>query len=195
MSKIEVPEYIQGIIFDCDGTLVDSMPSHMKGWEQVIKASGGTWDYEFFFSKRGAPEERLVQLFNEHFDMTLDPREIVRMKHEFFRSYTAVELRPIPEVVEVVERFRGKIPMAVASGGVREIVDLELKALGIEDCFKAILTADDHFKPKPAPDIFLEAARRLGVAPVHCQVFEDGDFGLEAARSAGMLATDIRLFI
>ena len=124
---------------------------------------------------------------------TLDPQETVRSKHEFFRSY-AVGLKPIPEVIDVVESFRGKLPMAVASGGVREIVNLELEAMGIKELFKAILTADDHIKPKPAPDIFLEAARRLGVEPAYCQVFEDGDLGLEAARSAGMLATDIRLF-
>ncbi len=194
MRKIEVPEYIQGLIFDCDGTLVDSMPAHMKGWEHVIKANGGAWDFEFFFSKKGSPEERIVQLYNEHSGMALNPLEIVRMKHEFFRSNSALGLKPIPEVVEVVEIYRGKIPMAVASGGVREIVDFELEALGIKDFFAAVLTADDPIKPKPAPDIFLESARRLGIAPAYCQVFEDGDFGLEAARSAGMLATDIRLF-
>jgi HAD superfamily hydrolase (TIGR01509 family) len=195
MKRIEVPEHIRGLIFDCDGTLIDSMPLHMKGWEQVIKASGGAWDYEFFYSKRGTPEERIVQLYNEHSGMKLNPREIVRMKHEYFRSFSAVELKPIPQVIEVVDRYRGKLPMAVASGGVREIVNLELEALGIKDCFTAVLTADDHINPKPAPDIFLESARRIGVEPKYCQVFEDGDFGLEAAQSAGMLPTDIRLFI
>jgi HAD superfamily hydrolase (TIGR01509 family) len=82
--------------------------------------------------------------------------------------------------------------MAVASGGVRENVDLELEALQIRDVFQAIVTADDDVRPKPSPDIFLEAARRIGVAPEFCQVFEDGDLGLEAARIAGMLPTDVR---
>jgi HAD superfamily hydrolase (TIGR01509 family) len=194
MSEIETPEYIRGLIFDCDGTLVDSMPMHMKGWEHVITMQGGAWDFEFFFSRKGTPEERLVVLYNEHFGATLNPQETVISKHKFCKNYT-VELKPIPEVVDVVERFRGKMPMAVASGGVWEIVSLELEAIGIKDSFKAILTADDHLQPKPAPDIFLEAARRLEIAPAHCQVFEDGDLGLEAARLAGMLATDIRLFV
>jgi HAD superfamily hydrolase (TIGR01509 family) len=82
--------------------------------------------------------------------------------------------------------------MAIASGGVRENVDLELDALNIKNFFQAVVTADDDVRPKPAPDIFLEAARRIGVAPEHCQVFEDGDLGLEAASIAGMLPTDVR---
>jgi HAD superfamily hydrolase (TIGR01509 family) len=194
MSRIETPEYIRGLIFDCDGTLVDSMPLHMRGWEHVITKQGGIWDFDFFFSRKGTPEERLVDLYNLHFGVMLNPQETVRSKHEFFKNFT-VELKPIPEVIDVVERFSGKMPMAVASGGVMEIVSLELEALGIKDSFKVILTADDHIKPKPAPDIFLEAARRLGIEPANCQVFEDGDLGLEAARLAGMLATDIRLFV
>jgi HAD superfamily hydrolase (TIGR01509 family) len=192
MRKIEVPEYIKGLIFDCDGTLIDSMPLHMKAWERVITERGGVWDYQFFFSKKGTPEERLVDLYNRHCGKDLDPAETVRAKHEFFRTFTS-ELKPIPHVLEIVDRCRGKLPMAVASGGVREIVNLELDALKIRDLFEAVLTADDRIKPKPAPDIFLEAARRLGIEPACCQVFEDGDLGLEAARVAGMLPTDVRL--
>jgi HAD superfamily hydrolase (TIGR01509 family) len=193
MNKIEVPEYIKGLIFDCDGTLVDSMPLHMKAWEYVIRAGGGAWDFDFFFSKKGTSEERLVSLYNEHFGTTLNPQDTVRIKHEFFRSH-ANGLKPIQHVIDVVDCCRGRLPMAVASGGVRAIVDFELNALGIKELFKTILTADDNIKNKPAPDIFWESARRLGVEPERCQVFEDGDLGLEAARIAGMLPTDIRLF-
>jgi HAD superfamily hydrolase (TIGR01509 family) len=192
MRKIEVPEYVKGLIFDCDGTLVDSMSLHMKSWEHVITERGGVWDFHFFFSKKGTPEERLVDMYNEHFGKDLDPQGTVRAKHEFFRSF-AGDLKPIPHVLEVVEKCRGNLPMAVASGGVREIVNLELDVLKIRDLFKTILTADDNIKPKPAPDIFLEAANRLGVEASFCQVFEDGDLGLDAARIAGMLPTDVRL--
>ena len=191
MRLIEVPSYVKGLIFDCDGTLVDSMPLHMKAWEHVITANGGPWDYDFFFSKKGMPEEEIVQLYNAHYSTAFDPVLIVEDKHRFFRSQ-ASEFQPIPHVADVVLKYRGVLPMAVASGGVRENVDLELESLRIQDCFSVILTADDSIKPKPAPDIFLEAAKRLGVAPELCQVFEDGDLGLEAARKAGMLATDVR---
>jgi HAD superfamily hydrolase (TIGR01509 family) len=82
--------------------------------------------------------------------------------------------------------------MAVASGGTRKNVTLELEAIQLKDFFEVILSADDDIRPKPAPDIFLEAARRLGVEPRYCQVFEDGDLGLEAAKAADMLPTDVR---
>ena len=191
MSRIEVPDFVKGLIFDCDGTLVDSMPLHMKAWEHVITSNGGQWDSEFFHSKKGMPEAKIVALYNSEFALALDPVDIVSTKHKYFRAH-ASEFKPIPHVVDVVLRYRDILPMAVVSGGIREIVELELEALQIIGCFKAILTADDGIKPKPAPDIFLEAARRLGIPPEHCQVFEDGDLGLTGARQAGMLATDIR---
>ena len=102
------------------------------------------------------------------------------------------ELKPIPHVVEIACKHQGVLPMAVASGGTRRTVDLELETLQIKDLFGVILTADDDIRPKLAPDIFLEAARKMKVPPEYCQVFEDGDLGLEGARIAGMLATDIR---
>ncbi len=192
MRPIEVPQFIKGLIFDCDGTLVDSMPSHMKAWEHAITAQGGQWDFQFFYSKKGMPEQAIVLLYNERFATDFNPVNTVKAKHEFFRTHVS-GFEPIPHVVEVARKYRGMLPMAVASGGVRENVDLELDALGIRRFFKAILTADDGITPKPAPDIFFEAAKRLGIAPEYCQVFEDGDLGLEAARRAGMLATDVRL--
>jgi HAD superfamily hydrolase (TIGR01509 family) len=194
MRRIEVPEYIRGLIFDCDGTLVDSMPLHMTAWEHTIRSKNGKWEPEFFVAKKGMPERKIVELYNRRYGTAYDPAETVEAKHAFFRA-RAAELKPIPHVVDVVTRYRDVLPMAIASGGTRENVKLELRVLGIEDCFKAIVTADDgHVPPKPSPGIFLEAARRIGVAPELCQVFEDGDLGLEAARAAGMLPTDIRLY-
>jgi HAD superfamily hydrolase (TIGR01509 family) len=191
MGKIVVPQHIKGLIFDCDGTLVDSMPLHMRAWEHVITHQGGAWDYEFFFSRKGKPEEDIVVEYNREFERSFDPVGTVKTKHEYFYSRLE-ELKPISHVVEIARKHRGVLPMAVASGGTRRTVDLELETLQIKDLFGVVLTADDDVRPKPAPDIFLEAARRMQVAPEHCQVFEDGDLGLEAARSAGMLATDIR---
>ncbi len=148
---------------------------------------------DFFNAKKGMPEAKIVALYNAEFERALDPEEIVRVKHEYFRTH-ASEFKPIVPVVDVARRYRGILPMAVVSGGVREIVELELGALHIRAYFEVVLTADDAITPKPAPDLFLEAAKRIGIAPDLCQAFEDGDLGLEAARLAGMLATDIRLF-
>jgi HAD superfamily hydrolase (TIGR01509 family) len=193
MTNIEVPGYIKGLIFDCDGTLVDSMPLHWEAWRKAIEMKGGAWDPDFFSFTKGMPEKSIVSLYNKQFGRNLDPVDTVRIKHGFFRSQSG-RLKPIVPVLEVVERYRNTLPMAVASGGVRENVILELETLGIRECFRVILTADDDVRPKPSPDIFLEAAKGLGVSPEHCQVFEDGDLGLQAAHSAGMLATDIRKY-
>ena len=145
----------------------------------------------FLFLEKGTPEKNIVDLFNVRFARSLDPAETVRCKHEYFWA-NARELRSIPHVVEIVRKHHGVLPMAVASGGTRKNVTLQLEVLQLEDYFGVILSADDDIAPKPAPDIFLEAARRLGVEPKYCQVFEDGDLGLEAARAAGMLPTDVR---
>jgi beta-phosphoglucomutase-like phosphatase (HAD superfamily) len=167
------------------------MPLHMRAWEHAMTSVREEWRYEFFFSKKGMPEEVILALYNRQYGTAFDPAEIVRIKHEFFRAH-ASEFGPIPHVVELVWKYGGVLPMAVASGGTREIVDLELRALGIHECFQAVVTADDGVEPKPSPEIFLEAAKRIGVPPQFCQVFEDGDLGLEAALKAGMLPTDIR---
>ncbi|MCZ7670509.1 MAG: HAD-IA family hydrolase [Chloroflexi bacterium] len=102
---------------------------------------------------------------------------------------------PITAVVELVYRYHGKLPLAVASSGRRQDVETSLRAIGLLSYFDAILTADDAIQPKPAPDIFLAAAARLGVAPEACEVFEDADMGLMGAREAGMVATDVRPYL
>lgn len=191
---IPVPDDIKGLIFDCDGTLVDSMPLHMKAWEEAVHLFGANFDPEFFFSKKGMRSKDIVAQFSLQSGKPLNGADVVRLKDNFFLQHIA-DVMPLPIVVDVVRRYHKILPMAVASGGGREIVERELQVTGIVNFFDVILTADDPFKPKPFPDLFLEAARRIGVQPSLCQVFEDGDLGLQAAENAGMLATDIRLFM
>jgi HAD superfamily hydrolase (TIGR01509 family) len=97
--------------------------------------------------------------------------------------------------VDVANKYNGILPMAICSGSMRESVNISIQAIGLAGVFKVILTSDDQFKPKPAPDMFLEAAKRLNINPRYCQVFEDGDLGIQAAKNAGMVATDIRKYI
>jgi len=192
MKTIEVPDYIKGLIFDCDGTLVDSMPLHMKAWEHAITQAGGEWNYDFVDSKKGMPGKDILALYNKHFNAHLDMEHTARLKHEYFHKHFE-EMKPIDAVVDIVHRYESKLPMAIASGGSRENVLLSLKLIGIRQYFEVVITADDKdVQPKPSPEIFLEAARRINIAPQFCQVFEDGEMGLEAARKVGMLATDIR---
>lgn len=189
--SIHVPDYIRGLIFDCDGTLIDSMPLHMKAWEHTITNSGAVWDVGFFDSKKGMKGKDIIALYNEQFGASLDPVKTNHEKQEYFRMHRK-DSKPIHSVVDVVFRFKNVLPMAVASGSSRDNVLVQLESIGIKNYFKVILTADDDITPKPSPDIFLEAAKRIGVPPNLCQVFEDGDLGLEAARKAGMLATEVR---
>jgi len=191
---IPVPEHIRGLIFDCDGTLVDSMSLHMKAWEMAVRLFGAKFDPEFFFSKKGMRDTDIVAKFNLHFGKLFNSVDVVRAKDNYFLQHVD-GVMPLHLVVDFVRRYHKVLPMAVASGGSREIVERELQVIGIVNFFDVILTADDPFKPKPFPDIFLEAARKIGVQPSLCQVFEDGDLGLQAAENAGMLATDIRRFM
>jgi beta-phosphoglucomutase-like phosphatase (HAD superfamily) len=194
MKTIEVPNYIRGLIFDCDGTLVDSMPLHMKAWEYAITQAGWPWDYDFFFSKKGMEGKDILDEYGSHIGVPLDKEKICNVKQEYFmRHFT--EVQPLEPVVSLALRYAGVLPMAVASGGRLSNVQLELDSAGIGNIFAALVTADDDVLPKPSPEIFLEAARRLNIPPPLCQVFEDGDMGLRAAREAGMLGTDIRPFL
>jgi len=192
MTEIFIPGHIKGLIFDCDGTLVDSMPVHMMAWEHSVKLQGGVWDFQYFFSKKGMPDKEIIESYNADFGASLDLPRTMHCKDEYFRSRRD-QLKPVRPVVEIAHRYKNLLPMAVASGSTKANVDFQLETLGIKNYFNVILTADDGIAPKPSPDIFLKAASRLGIAPGLCQVFEDGELGLEAAHRAGMHATDVRL--
>jgi HAD superfamily hydrolase (TIGR01509 family) len=193
-GQVSIPERIKGLIFDCDGTLVDSMILHRNAWADALEAHGGKYDEEFFFSTRGMKESDIVEDYNSRFGTALNVQGVVTAKHRLFMSHIH-EVQPIRIVTAIAEQHHGKLPMAVVSGSVREIVMKELHVIGIDHLFQYILTGDDPFPQKPAPDLFLEAARLIGVPPTECQVFEDGDLGLLGAERAGMLATDIRPFL
>ena len=193
-DKINIPPETKGLIFDCDGTLVDSMPMHMHAWQQAFQLSANDYDHDLLYSLKGMKETDVIITYNQHHGTNLDPEEMVRIKHRFL-SKDIPNVKPIDIVVDIAKTYYRKMPLAVVSGSPKKIVHPELEAIGILDLFETILTADDPFKPKPAADIFLEAAVRIGIEPKYCQVFEDGDPGLESARNAGMLATDIRQYL
>ena len=194
MDKIQLPPNIRGLIFDCDGTLVDSMPLHMEAWKAAFREYNAYYNEEFLFSLKGMKEIEIIDLYNKKFETTLKPQQMVDAKHKYFIE-NINSVKPIKQIVQIAEQHYEKLPLAVVSGSVNKIVTLELRALGIINLFKVILTADDPYKPKPSPDIFLAAASILNLAPELCLVFEDGDAGLEAASTAGMETVDVRKFI
>ena len=121
----------------------------------------------------------------------------IAIAHEKEETYltTLSQIEPIHAVVEIAKAHHGKIPMAVASGGTKKIIILVLERLNIRYLFDAIVTSEMVKNQKPAPDIFLEAARRIGVEPKFCRAYEDTDLGMAAIRSAGMEAVDVRELI
>jgi HAD superfamily hydrolase (TIGR01509 family) len=184
----------QGLIFDCDGTLADTMPLHMEAWCETFADYGEECPYEFINRLKGTPAEKMVAKFNQKFNRNINPVKFAREKNR--RSHHKLrQAKPIDPVINIVRNYHGKLPMAVASGGTRRNVLLTLEVIGLRDCFVTVITSDDQLKSKPAPDIFLEAARQMKVEPHYCQVFEDGPVGLQAARAAGMIATDVRMYI
>ena len=185
---------IKALIFDCDGTLVDSMPLHMTAWAKAFGEFGEYFDKEFLYSLKGMKETEIIDLYISKYGSSVDNKKIVLAKHNYFIEHID-SLKPIKPIVEIAESYYKTIPLSVVSGSVRNIVHAELNVLKIYQLFDFILTADDPYKPKPSPDVFLAAANLMNVKPEYCLVFEDGDPGLEAASKAGMKMIDIRNYI
>lgn len=182
---------IQALIFDCDGTLADTMPAHYQAWLEVLRPHGIDFPEDRFYAMGGMPTDKIVVELCGEAGKSLDVNALVRQKALAFQHKIG-EVRPIEKVVDVARAHRGKVPMAVASGGQRRMVEKTLAQIGVLDWFPVLVTAEDTHHHKPEPDVFLEAARRLGVAPAACTVYEDTDLGLEAARRAGMRWVDVR---
>lgn len=176
-------------IFDCDGTLADSMPLYHRAWRAALSAHGATFDFhwDLFMSRAGMSTALTVEGLNREFGTSLDAASVELRQHG---EYTKIvhEVRPIQAVVEVARRHAGILPMSVASGGTRELVERTLELIGVRDLFSNVVVAADVRRGKPEPDIFLLAAELMRVPPERCLVFEDGTPGLVAAKRAGMQA-------
>ena len=182
---------MSALIFDCDGTLADTMPAHYRAWVEILRPHGFAFPEDRFYAMGGMPTGKIVEKLFFELGKIPDVAAMVRQKEAAFMEMLG-EIRPIEKVVEVARRGRGVTPMAVASGGHRHMVELTLRQIGILDWFPVIVAAEDTTRHKPEPDVFLEAARRLGVEPAECTVYEDTDLGVEAARRAVMSWVDVR---
>ena len=184
----------QGLIFDCDGTLADTMPLHWHAWQIVTQRHNLHFPEDRFYAFGGVPSRDILKLLAEEQGRSLDHVAIADEKEETYLPLIA-QAEPIHAVVEIAKANQGKIPMAVASGGTQKIIGLVLDHLKIRHLFDAVVTSEMVKNQKPAPDIFLEAARRIGVEPKFCRGYEDTDLGLTAIRAAGMEAVDVRELI
>jgi beta-phosphoglucomutase-like phosphatase (HAD superfamily) len=181
----------RGIIFDCDGTLADTMPLHWRAWQVISRRHGFALNEERFYSLGGVPSRDILKLLSAEQGVALDPLAVAREKEAEYLPLIA-QVEPINTVVGAAREHYGRIPLAVASGGTRRVIEQVLEHLGIRHLFQAVVTSEDIVNQKPAPDIFLEAARRIGVPPQFCRAYEDTDLGMKAIRAAGMEAVDVR---
>ena len=182
---------IKGLIFDCDGTLADTMPLHWRAWQIAVAKYKLHFPEDRFYSLGGVPSRDIFKMLAEEQGVPLDHVAAGHEKEEAYLPHLS-RVEPVHAVVEIAKANFGKLPMAVASGGTQKIIVQVLEQLKIRDLFKAVVTSEMVTRQKPAPDIFLEAARRIGVEPKFCRAYEDTDLGLQAIRSAGMEAVDVR---
>ena len=186
MRTLKLPEGTFGAyLFDCDGTIVDSMPLHYVAWKSILAEWNCEYEEEVFYASGGMPVKEIIASLNAKYGLKMPVDEVHHRKEA--RYYELLpKLEAVPEVLEHIELSHGKIPFAVVSGSTRESVVKSLEVLGLLDRFDTMVCAGDYKKSKPDPEPFLMAAERLGVAPEKCLVFEDTELGVEAAKSAGM---------
>lgn len=189
--KLKLPEgTFRAYLFDCDGTIADSMPLHYNAWKAVLAEWNCVFDEELFYSWGGKPVRKIIADLNKIHGLEMPIGDVAARKEGLYLEQTP-QLKAIPEVLEYIEVEHGRIPFAVVSGSTRDSVVGSLSALGLLDKFDTIVAAEDYKRSKPAPDGYLLAAERLGVAPADCLVFEDTEMGIEAATAAGMASVKV----
>lgn len=194
MTVLDIPEGdFAGYIFDCDGTLVDTMPLHFRAWERALQRAGlrGDLSEDLFYSMGGMPTRRVARAFADHYGLSIDVDQVFHEKEDLFLE-TLGEAKLIEPVVDFARRLHGRAPMSVASGGPRPVVKRTLELMGLDALFPVVVTPEDVTHGKPSPEMFLLAASRMGVPPGECLVFEDAKPGFEAAVAAGMKYVEVK---
>jgi HAD superfamily hydrolase (TIGR01509 family) len=180
----------EAYLFDCDGTIADSMPLHYLAWNKALSSWDCDFPEELFYAWGGMPVAEIIATLNEKQGLKMPAEQVARMKEDHFFELLP-QLQAVPEVLEHILVSHGRIPFAVVSGSTNESVTASLTTLGILDRFDTLVCAGDYTKGKPDPEPFLLAAERLGIAPDRCLVFEDTQMGIDAATAAGMSSVKV----
>ena len=196
-SGIIVPDDRKGLLFDLDGTIVNNMPLHREAWVQLGQEYGVPITGQMIDEIAGIPTFQVIELFNQQFGWGIEPHAFTKKKQERYRDLKAAagKTEVIQPIMDIIEYYRGKIPMTVGTGSSRDNALLALNDVGILDYFEIVVTADDVTNPKPHPEPFLKGAAHIGVAPQDCLVFEDGEMGMKSAIDGGIPYIDIRPFV
>lgn len=180
----------EGLVFDLDGTLADTMPAHFNAWSTTLGRYGINFPEDRFYALGGVPALNILEMLAEEQGVQIDTEAVADEKEVLFDELLA-DVRPVYEVKAIAARYRAHMPMAIATGSPMWVAEKLLGALGMRDWFSAVVTADCIQNPKPAPDTYLKAAHMIGVDPRRCHAFEDTTLGIEAAISAGMAVVDV----
>lgn len=188
----QAPAHCRGLIFDCDGTVVDNMPLHYEAWAKTLERHGISLEESRFYAWAGRPIADILGQLSSEQRVSVDIQQVAQEYEHNLHSLPKHRLQPVRPVVEIARHFRGRLPLAIATGSTADSASASLRAIGILHWFDAVISSVEAGRAKPAPDVFLAAARALDVPANACAAFEDGDLGLQAAHAAGMVAIDIR---
>jgi HAD superfamily hydrolase (TIGR01509 family) len=189
-KELKVNPKAKGLIFDVDGTIADTMPVHFIAWREVSAEQGITFTPGLFTEVTGLPALQTSIYLKNKFFKDFDEVEFTLKKEEIFEA-NMHKAKPIGPVVTLIREYKGKLPMACGTGGSQYLAWKTLEIAGVKDCFEHIVAAENVKNHKPHPETFLKAAELINVHPQFCQVFEDGKLGIQAAKTAGMMATDV----
>lgn len=190
MKKLTVNPKAKGLIFDVDGTICDTMPVHFIAWREVSAEQGITFTPELFAEVTGLPALQTSIYLKSKFGKDFNPVEFTRKKEVIFER-NMDKARPIEPVVDLIHAYQGRLPIACGTGGSQYLAWKTLEMVGVKDCIDHVVAAENVTNHKPHPETFLKAAELINVPPQFCQVFEDGKLGIQAAKAAGMMATDV----
>jgi beta-phosphoglucomutase-like phosphatase (HAD superfamily) len=194
LKKLSVDPRAKALIFDLDGTLVDSMPLHYEAWKEVCATKGLDFSEEEFYALAGVPSDRIFEIINERHGTDFEPKSDSLIKEEVYLKKID-KLKVIEPVLNLAIDNYGKLPMSIGTGSPGQHSWEAVRVLGLDKYFSILISKNDVKEGKPNPETFLQCAAAMNVEPRFCQVFEDGDPGIQAAKTAGMIATDIREYI
>ncbi|WP_053405674.1 HAD family phosphatase [Persicobacter sp. CCB-QB2] len=193
-KEIKIPAHIEGLIFDVDGTLADTMPTHYLAWAKIAEQNGFEFPEALFYEWAGKPTTEVTALLNERFGLSMDIETTSAAKEEAYLEL-ADQVAAIPLTVDIAKAYHGKLPMSAGTGNIKHLTAHSLKAIGLEDIITTIVTMEDVNQPKPDPETFAKCADLMGVPYEKCLVFEDGEHGITAAKALGMEVIDVREYL
>lgn len=188
MKTLEINPKAKALIFDLDGTLADTMPVHFWAYKSIVSKYGIDFTPELFATLAGVPAVGTIEKLNEQFGTNMNPEVVGHFKEDEYEKIMH-KMKLIVPVVELAKKYHGVLPMAVGTGGYHRLAWKTMKILGLDKYFDVLVSSNDVTHPKPHPETFLKCAELLGVDPADCEVFEDADLGIQAAKAGGMMTT------